>query len=257
MRWLLAALVAAAVAAGPLARSAGDLTRFVGRYVRPSPAASDQPRRPLRLGTGAIPWVVAGAFIGVLLAQGDLFVGGPGRPVVALGLLGGVGGWLSWSARQSTRRERVARQLRYELPVVCDALALQIVSGESVASAVAEVHRVTSGPVSDELGRVCADAELVGLESALLAAADASAHPDGRRLYELLAHAHTSGGRLADALVDLSSDYRAGLERDLATESGRRTITTYGPVLALMVPTALLFLLYPTLLGLRSLSGAP
>jgi hypothetical protein len=47
------------------------------------------------------------------------------------------------------------------------------------------------------------------------------------------------------------------MERDLTTESGKAMVTTYGPVLALMVPTALLFLLYPTLIGLRSLGGAP
>ncbi len=38
---------------------------------------------------------------------------------------------------------------------------------------------------------------------------------------------------------------------------GRRALTTYGPVLALMVPVTLLFLLYPTLVGLRSLAGDP
>ena len=73
----------------------------------------------------------------------------------------------------------------------------------------------------------------------------------------LLAHAHDTGGRLADALGDLGTDYRASLARDLTAEGGRRALTTYGPVLALMVPVTLLFLLYPTLVGLRSLAGDP
>ncbi|MCL1692074.1 MAG: pilus assembly protein TadB, partial [Actinomycetia bacterium] len=73
----------------------------------------------------------------------------------------------------------------------------------------------------------------------------------------LLAHAHDTGGRLADALGELGTDYRAALARDLTAEGGRRALTTYGPVLALMVPVTLLFLIYPTLVGLRSLAGDP
>ena len=95
------------------------------------------------------------------------------------------------------------------------------------------------------------------LPEALVDASRSSAHPDGRRLYETLSHAHLAGGRLGDALVRLASDFRASIERDLTAEGGRRAITSYGPILVLMVPTALLFLLYPTLLGLRALSGAP
>ena len=32
-------------------------------------------------------------------------------------------------------------------------------------------------------------------------------------------------------------------------------MATYGPILGLMVPTTLLFLMYPTVVGLTSLSG--
>ena len=76
-------------------------------------------------------------------------------------------------------------------------------------------------------------------------------------MYTLLTHAHDTGGRLADALADLSTDYRAMLARYLTAEGGKRALATYGPVLALMVPVTLLFLLYPTLAGLRSLAGNP
>jgi Flp pilus assembly protein TadB len=211
----------------------------------------------VQLEAGPVLWSVTGAFVGLLLAQGDLFVSGPSRSVGVLALLGGAGGWLAWSARRSTLRERTARSLRYELPVICDALALQVVSGESVASALSHVVHTTKGIAREELSTALRASEAVGVEEGLMRAGASSAHSDGRRLYELLAHAHLSGGRLADALMDLAADYRASLERDLTTESGRRSVTTYGPVLALMVPTALLFLLYPTLIGLRSLAGAP
>ena len=257
MRVLLAALVAIAVASIVAARRSRDLEADIGRYLRSTaPPAELRSSRPPWDATRVV-WPVVGAFIGVLLAQGDLFLAGPSRPVGALAVVGALGGWLGWSARRSTERERRARRLRYELPVICDALALQVVSGESVASAVSHVVRTTTGVARDELEVAMGGADEIGVEAALLGATAQSAHPDARRLYELLAYAHVSGGRLADALVDLAADYRAGLERDLTTESGRRAVTTYGPVLALMVPTALLFLLYPTLVGLRSLAGAP
>jgi hypothetical protein len=66
-----------------------------------------------------------------------------------------------------------------------------------------------------------------------------------------------TGGRLSDALAELARDLRAGLERDVSAEGGKRALASYGPVLALMVPVALLFLLYPTLVGLRELAGGP
>lgn len=255
MRVLAAVLLAGAVAALVGARSRVDLGAVVGRYLRPAAPSERAGRR--RIDPQPVLWSAVGALAGILLGQGDLFVAGPSRHVPLIGVLGGGAGYLAWSMRRSMRRDRAARHLRYELPIICDALALQVVAGESVASAIGNVTDATTGVVASELRIALEAGDRIGLEASLLQAASDTAHPDGRRLYDLLAHAHATGGRLADALVDLGADYRAGLERDLTTESGRAMVTTYGPVLALMVPTALLFLLYPTLLGLRSLTGAP
>lgn len=209
-----------------------------------------------RLARG-VPWIVVGSFIGVLLAQGDLFIGGPGRSVPGLGLAGGAAGWFAYSAHRTNLRERREQRFREELPVVVDALALQVVSGESVVSAMQNVADELRGVAGDELRDVVGSLATSGVDVALAAAARGALVDEARRLYELLAHAHAVGGRLADSLVELSADFRAGLERDLMAEGGRRAVAAYGPVLALMVPTALMFLLYPTLLGLRALSGAP
>lgn len=209
-----------------------------------------------RLARG-MPWIVLGGFTGVLLAQGDLFVGGPGRSVPGLGLVGGAAGWFLYSAHRTNVLERRDQRFREELPVVVDALALQVVSGESVVSALQNVSVEVHGVAGDELRDVVASLSTRGVDVALAAAAGEAPVDEARRLYELLVHAHTVGGRLADSLVELAADFRAGLERDLTAEGGRRAVAAYGPVLALMVPTALMFLLYPTLLGLRALSGAP
>ncbi len=205
-----------------------------------------------------LPWVLAGAFAGILVAQGDLFLAGTGRSVPALAILGAAGGWLAWSARRTTIAERRAARLRHEVPLLADAIALHTLAGESVAFALTAVAEETDGVGSEEIGAVVrSHREGADLVDALAAAKRATAHSDGERFYDALIHAHTSGGRLADALGDLAVDLRSSIAADLTSEGGRRAVTSYGPVLALMVPTALLFLLYPTLLGLRALSGAP
>jgi tight adherence protein C len=110
----------------------------------------------------------------------------------------------------------------------------------------------------DELAAViAAHRSGTSLSEALHVAARESAHPDGARLHDLLGHAHQSGGRLADSLTDLAIDFRATLARELTAEGGRRALTAYGPILALMVPVTLLFLMFPTLAGLSALSQTP
>lgn len=257
-------IVVASMAAGVavfllVTRTATSTVSSVVRdyLVGPEPESGPEQNRDLR-DLSFVPWVLAGAFIGLLLAQGDLFLAGAGRSVPALGLLGAAAGWFTWSARRSTRRAHRALRLRHELPVVADAIALHTLAGESVASALCAVVRETTGVANDEFRTILeAHAQGTGLAEALTDARRVTAHPDAIRLYEALIHAHGSGGRLASTLGDLAMDFRSGIASDLTSEGGKRAVTSYGPVLALMVPTALLFLLYPTLLGLRALSGAP
>lgn len=253
-----AVLGAAAVWFLVLAWRPTRLTDRVASYVMPQVTddAAGDGRVAARL-VGAVPWMVVGCLVGLLLAQGDLFLSGAGRSAPALGVLGAAAGWFVHSAVGSNAQARRESRFRNELPAVVDSVALQLVSGESVASALRNVVEAGSGVAVDEISVVLSEADDIGLEQALLVGGRVTAHSDGRRLYETLAHAHSFGGRVADSLTALASDYRAALERDLAAQGGRKAVTSYGPVLALMVPTALLFLLYPTLLGLRALSGAP
>ncbi|MEN8113626.1 MAG: type II secretion system F family protein [Actinomycetota bacterium] len=254
------------------ARGAALVDR-VGRYLRPSitvaPLAVDpvdrSPAADAGLGWSRAEYVVrrsataaAGALVGILLAQGDLFVEGPGRSMLPMAALGAAAGWLGLGMWISTRKEQRARRLRFELPVVTDALALHVLAGESVATALQRYARDSTGVAADEIRVTLAEITAGrGVSEALQRSTHRTADPEAARLYTLLAHAHDTGGRLADALGDLGSDYRAALARDLTAEGGRRALTTYGPVLALMVPVTLLFLLYPTLVGLRSLAGDP
>ena len=256
--------VVAAVAVGAavflLATRSGvpSLAEIVRAYVaEPQPGDPDEVAISMP-DMSFVPWVAVGSFVGLLLAQGDLFLSGTGRSIPTLVALGSAGGWFAWSTHRSTLRSRRALRLRHELPLIADALALHTLAGESITFALAAVVRETDGVATEEFASVLrAHAAGEGFAEALTAGKRVTAHHEAVRLYEALIHAHSSGGRLAEALNDLATDFRDAIATDLTSEGGRRAVTSYGPVLALMVPTALLFLLYPTLLGLRALSGAP
>jgi len=227
----------------------------LGRYLMPQ-VPTVVPPSPIRRRALWLPSAVAGGLVGALLAQGDLFLSGTGRSIPGLTIVGVGAGYFVWSARTTNAKQRRSRRLRFELPIISDAIALHVVAGDSVSSAIRTVVSEMEGVAIEELTEVISrQDEGEGLASSLLAAARITAHSDGQRLYEVLGHAHESGGRLAVMLGELAFDFRAGIERDLSAEGGKRAVATYGPVLALMVPTALLFLLYPTLVGLKELSG--
>ncbi|OFW66184.1 MAG: hypothetical protein A2Z12_07250 [Actinobacteria bacterium RBG_16_68_21] len=195
--------------------------------------------------------IVVGLTVGGLTA----LTAAPGQ-MISLSVVGALAGALVYRALGSTRRQRRAARLVQELPTVADTLALQVLAGESVATAISRFVAFARGVAAEELTTTL---ELAsdGLEGALRHAAATTVHPEAARLYDLLGHAHRTGGRLAAALTELAIDYRAALARDLTAEGGRRALTTYGPILALMIPVTLLFLMYPTLAGLSALSTTP
>jgi len=206
--------------------------------------------KPPRRGTPSLPaGTIWGGGIGLLAGTSM-----PDR-LLALVVLGALGGALIARASASTRRQHRSRRLAQELPTIADTLSLHVLAGESVVGAVRRVARACHGVAADELAAAVTDP--AGLEAGLRAAAATSCHPEGTRLYELLGHAHRTGGRLADSLGELASDYRAALVAELTAEGGRRALVSFGPILAFMIPVTLLFLMYPTLAGLSALSATP
>lgn len=214
-------------------------------YLGAAPGSPPLRRERIRLPAGP----VAGSVTGVLVG-----LAGPVESAPLLAGLGGLGGAMVARAVRSSQRERRARRLAQELPIVADTVALHVLAGESISTALRRFTSAARGVAAEELAAVIGH-ESSGFEEALRAAGRSSAHPEAGRLYDLLAHAHRVGGRLADALASLAADYRARLAAELAAEGGRRALAVYGPILALMVPTTLVFLMYPTLAGLSALSG--
>jgi len=238
-----ALLLSAAVFLGALAVSRPTLAIDV--YLGATPPGS---RKRLRLPSPGS--AATGAVLGAIAALAV----DPSR-VAPLTLVGSMAGLMVSRAIRSTTHERRSTRLAQELPTVTDTIALHVLAGESVATALDRFTKASTGVASDELEAVRRSDR--PLDEALRIAARATAHPEASRLYDLLGHAHRTGGGLADALTALAADYRAALTRDLTAEGGRRALTTYGPILALMVPVTLLFLMYPTLAGLNALSSTP
>jgi tight adherence protein C len=194
-------------------------------------------------------WTGIGAVVGGLLLP---LPWSPGLVVGAvLGLVVAVGS-------QRRRRRRRHRRLGYELPAIADLLGLYVRSGESVHGAMQRVCVEATGIAAFEMSRAIESIDHgKAFVEAMRTAASNSAHPDGARLYELLAQAHRSGARLVDALEIFSADRRSAIARDMTEEGGRRALIGYGPILGLMIPTTLAFLIYPTLAGLDALAAAP
>jgi len=245
------------------------LWQRIAPFLEPTESPAPAPiEEPLALRRAGLNWstqeltvrrglaAIGGAVGGLLLAQGDLFLAGAGRSAPGLAVVGALCGVLGLSIFVTNRRERRARTLHYELPVISDSLALGVLAGESVAEAIGRFCSRANGVGAEELRWVMSSyAQGEGLGEVLLAGARRTSHAEAARLYELLASAHHTGGRLADGLAELATDFRAGLARELTNEGGRRALAIYGPILALMIPVSLMFLIYPALAALRSLAG--
>ena len=164
MRVVVALMLAVGILLIATSRPSAGLSDRIGRYLSPEPRLGDPGVQPLQGQPAAhagLSWsrselllrrsaaAAAGAIVGILIAQGDLFVEGPGRSVLPLAALGAATGWLLFGMWLSTKRERRARRLRFELPVVTDAISLHIIAGESVATAVQRFAEQSSGVASD------------------------------------------------------------------------------------------------------------
>jgi tight adherence protein C len=220
-------------------------TPAIGVYLGASPPRS-RPRLRLPSPGSAATGAVLGAIAALAVDPSKL---------ATLAVIGSMAGLMVSRAIRSTASERRSARLAQELPTVADTIALHVLAGESVVTALDRFTKASTCVASQELEAVRRSDR--PLDEALRIAARETAHPEASRLYDLLAHAHRTGGGLADALTALATDFRASLTRDLTAEGGRRALTTYGPILALMVPVTLLFLMYPTLAGLNALSSTP
>lgn len=244
---MTAILVGICVGLAMLAVRRPDTATAVAAYVVGDSGANSRPSRSVSL--RLLPGVTVGGIIGAALLPMPLL------PSAALGAVGGaLGQWLGTRRRQY----RMSQRLGGELPVVADLIALYILSGDSVMGSLRHLAAETSGVATAEIREALRQVdEGMAVHEALRRAGDTSSHPDAARLFGLLGAAHRSGARLVEALEIYSADRRSAIGQAIAEEGGRRALTGYGPILGLMIPTTLVFLMYPTLAGLDALAARP
>lgn len=191
----------------------------------------------------------AGALLGGLL--GFLFVTGKGRSpifLVVLVLLGfgvGVVARDHLLTRQAQRRE--ARMLA-EFPTVAELLALAVGAGEGAPGALERVVRLSTGELSDELGRCLADARAgANLPTALQGLADRTGLVSLARFVDGIVVAVERGTPLANVLRAQAQDVREEDRRQILEAGGRKEIAMMVPVVFGVLPVTVLFALFPGL----------
>ncbi len=184
-----------------------------------------------------------GAAAGVTVG---LFLVGSAAVVLVLGALGFIVGATRWRGRldrgTALRRER----LRVELYTVNQLLAMHIKTGGGPIQATQRIVARGSGVVVEELAEVLRMiAGGTSPREAFARAAALTAEPQAARTYELLAAGTERGVDVAAALLAFSEDIRDDRREDLKKAATRRRAAMLVPIIALLAPVMLLFILAP------------
>jgi len=241
----------------------GDAVRVLERVVGGSGSIR---RRLAALGRGQtvehfrveqVVWGVLGLFGGAGFAVVLAVLGGVVHPVSVVlcclaGSLAGVLGRDWWLGAQVRRREQL---LLAEFPVVAELLALAVTAGEGPAGAMQRVCRLSGGELARELSAVLAETRMgTPLPLALHHLGERSSLDALARFAAGMAVALERGTPLADVLRAQAVDVREAGKRALLEAGGRKEIAMMVPVVFLVLPTTVVFALYPGLINLVQLA---
>jgi tight adherence protein C len=203
--------------------------------------------------TAGLTGVIAGLALGLMLGA----AGRPVSPVAILVLaacLGVVG--IAWRDQQLRRAvERRAEAIRIALPTVVDLVCLSVTAGESLRSAVALVADSATGPLPEELRSVLRTSRGgVPLVEALAESARVTAVDQYTRFVDAITAAQARGLPLADTMRALAFDLREQQKRDLIEVAGKKQVSMLVPVIALILPVAIVFAFFPGVVAIRTLA---
>ncbi len=194
--------------------------------------------------------VGSAAGLGVLLvgrgvSADDWFI------AVVLILLAAMAGILARDQALSRAVQRRTERLRAELPTVVEMLAMAVGAGASLTAALERVHEVGHGVVASELARVLDDTRVgLPLVPALQRMASRNELNEVSRFVESVVVALERGTPLADVLAAQAGDAREAGRRALIEAGGRKEIGMMFPIVFLVLPLSVLFVLFPGFYGL-------
>jgi tight adherence protein C len=195
---------------------------------------------------------VAGGLAGLVLTVAT----GRSPAALLLAVAGAAAGALGRDVALTRRvRTRQAAVLA-EFPVVAELLALAVTAGEGPVGALDRVCRLTGGVLADDLGAALAAVRAgTPLAAALEALRDRAGVPVLARFVDGVLIALERGTPLAEVLRAQAADVREAGRRALLETGGRREIGMLVPVVFGILPTTVLFALYPGLAAVSALAG--
>ncbi|HEY8202352.1 MAG TPA: type II secretion system F family protein [Actinomycetota bacterium] len=168
--------------------------------------------------------------------------------VLLLTLLGLVAGAARGRGALDRTIDLRRRRMRIELYTVNQLLAVHLRTGGGPIQAVQRLVERGHGAVIDELSEAL---RLIGggirPAEAFTRLAATTAEPQAARTYELLASGAERGADLAGAMLSLSDDIRQTRREDLRRAATRRRAAMLVPIVAILAPVMLLFLIPPLL----------
>lgn len=192
---------------------------------------------------------IAGAGAGVAIALIGIATGQLSALLaVAVVLLGAAMGVVAWDQLLSRRANLREQRMLAEFPTIAEFLALAVGAGEGAVGALDRVCRLSQGELSGELRRCLADARAgASLPVALSGLADRTGLPSLARFVDGIVVAVERGTPLADVLRAQAQDVREGGRRAVMETAGRKEILMMVPVVFLILPTTVVFALFPGL----------
>ena len=199
-----------------------------------------------QVGWGAASAVLAG---GLLLLRGDSVDSWfPGLLLVGFAAGAGV------LARDHALTQAVKRRkerMQAELPTVIEMLAMAVGAGASFTAALERVSGVGHGATAAEITRVLDDIRVgLPLVPSLQRLAARNELNEVSRFVDAVVVAVERGTPLADVLAAQAGDAREAARRALIEAGGRKEIAMMVPVVFLVLPLSVLFVLFPGFYGL-------
>jgi tight adherence protein C len=153
---------------------------------------------------------------------------------------------------RTAARRRIAR-IDSELPTVLEFLTLSLSAGETVLDGLRRVARVSSGELAREFAVVVTEVNSgIGLVKALESRSAALALPAFTRCVEQMTGALDRGTPLSEVLRAQAQDSREDTKRALLEAAGKKEVTMLVPLVFLILPTTVLFAVWPGIVVLQT-----
>ncbi len=199
-------------------------------------------------------WALGGFVCGIVADVASGSAGILSLPaLIAVPLVGLVGGFLAAEAVLRVRVARRTARILSELPTVFEFTSLCLAAGESITDALRRVALVGSGEIAGELAVVTRQVEAgVPLGIALRQLSDRVQLAPVTRGLEQILGALDRGSPLAAVLQAQAQDAREDSKRDLLEKAGKKEVVMLIPLVFLILPVTILFAVFPGLLVIQT-----